>query len=40
MLGSALVWIAVLRVLLALRERPQAEADLPGPSTEAALTRA
>jgi len=40
MLGSALVWIAVLRVLLALRERPQAEADVPGPSTEAALTRA
>ncbi|WP_405611843.1 COX15/CtaA family protein [Streptomyces sp. NBC_00076] len=40
MLGSALVWIAVLRVLLALRERPDAEADLPGPSTEAALTRA
>jgi cytochrome c oxidase assembly protein subunit 15 len=25
MLGSALVWIAVLRVLLALRERPEAE---------------
>ncbi|MFF0162324.1 heme A synthase [Streptomyces sp. NPDC005263] len=40
MLGSALVWIAVLRVLLALRERTQAEADLPGPATEAALTRA
>ena len=41
MLGSALVWIAVLRVLLALRERPRAEADvLPGPETEAALTRA
>ncbi|MEV2217716.1 COX15/CtaA family protein [Streptomyces sp. NPDC050997] len=40
MLGSALVWIAVLRVLLALRERPEAEADVPGPSTEATLTRA
>ncbi|WP_369245773.1 heme A synthase [Streptomyces sp. R41] len=40
MLGSCLVWIAVLRVLLALRERPDAVADLPGPSTEATLTRA
>ena len=40
MLGSALVWIAVLRVLLALRERPVAAADVPGPSTEASLTRA
>ncbi|WP_053755573.1 COX15/CtaA family protein [Streptomyces sp. MMG1533] len=40
MLGSALVWIAVLRVLLALRERPQASADVPGPSSEPTLTRA
>ncbi|CAM5364214.1 COX15/CtaA family protein [Streptomyces aurantiogriseus] len=37
MLGSALVWIAVLRVLLALRERPEAPADLPGPAAEATL---
>ncbi|MEB8341241.1 COX15/CtaA family protein [Streptomyces endophyticus] len=29
MLGSALVWIGVLRVVLALRERPVAEPDLP-----------
>jgi cytochrome c oxidase assembly protein subunit 15 len=36
MLGSCLVWIGVLRVLLALRERPDAVADLPGqgPSAE------
>ncbi|MFE9437571.1 heme A synthase [Streptomyces sp. NPDC006602] len=40
MLGSALVWIAVLRVLLSLRERAEAVADVPGPSSEAALTRA
>lgn len=41
MFGSAVVWIAVLRVLLALRERPEtAVADLPGPSSEAKLTRA
>ncbi|WP_189187554.1 COX15/CtaA family protein [Streptomyces albiflavescens] len=40
MLGSCLVWIAVLRVLLALRERPGVVADLPGPSTESTLTRA
>lgn len=43
MLGSALVWIAVLRVLLALRERPDtaALADVPGPATEATVgTRA
>lgn len=41
MLGSCLVWIAVLRVLLALRERPDVVADLPGPSTqESTLTRA
>jgi cytochrome c oxidase assembly protein subunit 15 len=29
MLGSGLVWIAVLRVLLAMRERPDAEVELP-----------
>jgi heme a synthase len=41
MLGSALVWIAVLRVLLALRERPEVVADVPGPATAAtAGTRA
>lgn len=41
MLGSALVWIAVLRVLLALRERPGLVADVPGPATEATVgTRA
>ncbi|MFF4351969.1 heme A synthase [Streptomyces sp. NPDC001530] len=40
MFGSCLVWIAVLRVLLALRERPDVVADLPGPSTESTLTRA
>jgi cytochrome c oxidase assembly protein subunit 15 len=34
MLGSGLIWIWVLRVLLALRERPVAVADLPGPSAE------
>ncbi|MEU6274899.1 COX15/CtaA family protein [Streptomyces populi] len=40
MLGSCLVWVGVLRVLLALRERPQeSPADLPGPATSA-LTRA
>ncbi|MET7442277.1 COX15/CtaA family protein, partial [Streptomyces sp. NPDC005568] len=39
MLGSCLVWIGVLRVLLALRERPDAVADVPGPSAESALTR-
>ncbi|WP_217235696.1 heme A synthase [Streptomyces sp. AC555_RSS877] len=40
MLGSALVWIAVLRVLLALRERPETVAEVPGQSSEATLTRA
>ncbi|MFJ1970561.1 heme A synthase [Streptomyces sp. NPDC087903] len=41
MLGSGLVWIAVLRVLLALRERPHPVIDLPGPAAEATLgTRA
>ncbi|WP_200301426.1 COX15/CtaA family protein [Streptomyces adelaidensis] len=32
MLGSCLVWIATLRVLLSLRERPAAEVDVPGPA--------
>lgn len=41
MLGSALVWIAVLRVLLALRERPPATAEVPRPATESPVaTRA
>ncbi|WLW55938.1 COX15/CtaA family protein [Streptomyces sp. YU58] len=40
MLGSALVWIAVVRVQLSLRERPELVADVPGPSSEATLTRA
>jgi cytochrome c oxidase assembly protein subunit 15 len=40
MLGSALVWVAVLRVLLSLRERPEPEAGIPGPSSEATLTPA
>ena len=41
MLGSGLIWIWVLRVLLALRERPEAVADLPGPSAEVTVgTRA
>lgn len=40
MFGSCLVWIGVLRVLLSLRERPAAVADLPGAAAETALTRA
>ncbi|OIK04594.1 COX15/CtaA family protein [Streptomyces monashensis] len=41
MLGSCLVWIGVLRVLLALRERPEAAVDLPGPAAEVTVgTRA
>ncbi|RSN53858.1 cytochrome B [Streptomyces sp. WAC 04229] len=41
MLGSCLVWIAVLRVLLAVRERADGtEAGVPGPAAEATLTRA
>ncbi|CAL9292077.1 Heme A synthase [Streptomyces sp. SudanB135_2055] len=40
MFGSCLVWIATLRVLLALRERPEEAAGLPGPAVEATLTRA
>ncbi|MFH8475591.1 heme A synthase [Streptomyces sp. NPDC018000] len=34
MLGSCLVWIAVVRVLLSLRERPVAVAAVPGPAAE------
>lgn len=34
MLGSCLVWIAVVRVLLSLRERPVAVAPVPGPAAE------
>ncbi|MET9849265.1 COX15/CtaA family protein [Streptomyces ossamyceticus] len=32
MLGSCLVWIATLRVLLSLRERPTDETDVPAPA--------
>lgn len=34
MLGSCLVWIAVVRVLLSLRERPADVAAVPGPAAE------
>ncbi|AXE77287.1 COX15/CtaA family protein [Streptomyces atratus] len=34
MLGSCLVWIAVVRMLLSLRERPVAVAAVPGPAAE------
>ncbi|MGA5728149.1 COX15/CtaA family protein [Streptomyces seoulensis] len=34
MLGSCLMWIATLRVLLSLRERPDSPAEVPGPATE------
>ncbi|MGW4225072.1 COX15/CtaA family protein [Streptomyces bauhiniae] len=34
MLGSCLMWIATLRVLLSLRERPDTPASVPGPATE------
>ncbi|MFE0806647.1 heme A synthase [Streptomyces sp. NPDC058794] len=40
MFGSCLVWIATLRVLLALRERPEETAGVPGPAVEATLTKA
>lgn len=41
MLGSAVTWIAVLRVMLALRERPLDETEIPAPVAEAAVgTRA
>jgi cytochrome c oxidase assembly protein subunit 15 len=32
MLGSCLVWIATLRVLLSLRERPADEVEVPAPA--------
>ncbi|MEV7285919.1 COX15/CtaA family protein [Streptomyces sp. NPDC093252] len=34
MLGSCLVWIATLRVLLALRERPASDAAVPAPAVQ------
>ncbi|MFI6895679.1 heme A synthase [Streptomyces sp. NPDC050256] len=34
MFGSCLVWIGVVRVLLSLRERPEAVAAVPGPAAE------
>ncbi|MFF8998397.1 heme A synthase [Streptomyces achromogenes] len=37
MLGSTVMWIWVLRVLLALRERPEAPQDLPAPPAEVAV---
>ncbi|MCF1596273.1 COX15/CtaA family protein [Streptomyces muensis] len=41
MFGSAVTWIAVLRVTLALRERPFDESEIPAPTAEAAVgTRA
>ncbi|SDN92459.1 cytochrome c oxidase assembly protein subunit 15 [Streptomyces sp. cf386] len=41
MFGSAVTWIAVLRVLLSLRERPLDEIGIPAPATEATVgTRA
>lgn len=41
MFGSAVTWIAVLRVMLALRERPLDETEIPAPVAEAAVgTRA
>ncbi|WP_299536769.1 heme A synthase [uncultured Streptomyces sp.] len=40
MVGSCLVWIAVLRVLLSLRERPAADAPVPPQQNTGALTAA
>ncbi|MFC9157435.1 heme A synthase [Streptomyces bauhiniae] len=37
MLGSCLMWIATLRVLLSLRERPESLASVPGPATEVSV---
>lgn len=37
MLGSAVMWIWVVRVLLSLRVRPEATVDLSGPAAETAL---
>ncbi|MGY3200948.1 cytochrome c oxidase assembly protein subunit 15 [Streptomyces sp. TE5632] len=39
MFGSCVMWIWVVRVLLSLRERPEAVADLPGPADAAAETK-
>ena len=38
MFGSALVWIAVLRVLLSLRERPYTAADVPAQTGDSRLS--
>lgn len=38
MFGSCVVWIAVMRVLLALRERPYTTADLPSQSGDSQLS--
>ncbi|NEC28430.1 heme A synthase [Streptomyces sp. SID8111] len=40
MFGSCVMWIWVVRLLLSLRERPEAVPDVPGPSPEATLTNA
>ncbi|MEG8280197.1 COX15/CtaA family protein [Streptomyces sp. AHA2] len=40
MLGSAVMWIWVLRVVLSLRERPQPVTGVPGPAVEPKLTTA
>ncbi|MFC7306601.1 heme A synthase [Streptomyces monticola] len=40
MLGSCLVWIAVIRVLLAMRERPLSEPGIPAQSDDPELTAA
>jgi cytochrome c oxidase assembly protein subunit 15 len=40
MLGSALMWIAVVRLALSLRERPQVTAPAPTPAGDAALSTA
>lgn len=40
MFGSCVMWIWVVRLLLSLRERPEAAPDVPGPSPEATLTNA
>ncbi|MFG2812321.1 heme A synthase [Streptomyces sp. NPDC048410] len=37
MLGSCLMWIATLRVLLALRERPESLTHVPSPATEVSV---
>ncbi|MEV8042862.1 COX15/CtaA family protein [Streptomyces griseoluteus] len=37
MLGSCLMWIATLRILLSLRERPATPAPVPGPAAEVSV---